>query len=131
MIQKLYALVAGECATDNPDSPQHQEVLLGGHLYLSYMKEKLADWLQSIVLQIRTDLRRTPNLVDFLDSKFLFVLQMSSSLKDGGSVSLTKTFRLLFYYAHQLLHFRKIPRQSLHQSQCRYWSQNGVLPRHR
>ncbi|KAJ3410397.1 hypothetical protein HDV05_003831 [Chytridiales sp. JEL 0842] len=71
MIQKLYSLVAGECATDNPDSPQHQEVLLGGHLYLSYMKEKLADWLQSIIVQIRTDIRRTPAQVDFQDRKYL------------------------------------------------------------
>ena len=28
MLRKLYALVSGECCADNPDSPQHQEVLL-------------------------------------------------------------------------------------------------------
>lgn len=37
MIQKLYALVSGDCCADNPDSPQHQEILLGGHLYMNYM----------------------------------------------------------------------------------------------
>ena len=68
MIQKLYALVGGECSVDNPDSPQHQEVLIGGHLYLSYLKEKISDWLSSIALQIKTDIRRTPAAVDFIDS---------------------------------------------------------------
>jgi DNA-directed RNA polymerase beta subunit len=38
MIQKLYSLVAGDCSPDNPDSPQHQEILLGGHLYGMYLK---------------------------------------------------------------------------------------------
>ncbi|KAJ3191382.1 hypothetical protein HK101_007823 [Irineochytrium annulatum] len=58
MIQKLYALVGGECATDNPDSPQHQEILLGGHLYLMYFKEKVEDVLQNFKLQVLQDLRR-------------------------------------------------------------------------
>ena len=68
MIQKLYALSAGDCAQDNPDSPQHQEILLGGHLYVNYMKEKMQDILYGIKIQIRTDMRRTPALVDFTDS---------------------------------------------------------------
>jgi DNA-directed RNA polymerase I subunit RPA2 len=35
MVQKLYALVAGDCCPDNPDSTQQQEILLPGHLYSS------------------------------------------------------------------------------------------------
>ncbi len=68
MIRKLYALVSGDCAADNPDSPQHQEILLGGHLYVNYMKEKMADILSNLKLQIQTDIRRTPASVDFIDS---------------------------------------------------------------
>ncbi|KAI9205077.1 uncharacterized protein BJ171DRAFT_82715 [Polychytrium aggregatum] len=71
MIQKLYSLVAGECASDNPDSPQFQEILLGGHLYMNYMKEKLDDWLTGIKTQIQIDIRRSPASVDFQDNKYM------------------------------------------------------------
>ncbi|KAI9348048.1 hypothetical protein BDR26DRAFT_907704 [Obelidium mucronatum] len=71
MIQKLYSLVAGECAVDNPDSPQHQEVLLCGHLFNSILKEKIADVLDGLAIQIKTDIRRFPATVDFTDKKYL------------------------------------------------------------
>ncbi|MCJ1484684.1 DNA-directed RNA polymerase I subunit RPA2 [Schaereria dolodes] len=48
MIRKLYALVAGDCAVDNPDAVSNQEILLGGFLYGMIIKEKLDDWLGSI-----------------------------------------------------------------------------------
>jgi len=57
MIRKLYALVAGDCAPDNPDSSQHQEILLGGFLYLQILKERLDDYLNGIRTQIQSDLR--------------------------------------------------------------------------
>ena len=41
MIEKLYAVVAGECELDNLDSPANQEVLLSGHLYGALLAEKL------------------------------------------------------------------------------------------
>lgn len=41
MIEKLYAVVAGECELDNLDSPSNQEVLLSGHLFGALMAEKL------------------------------------------------------------------------------------------
>lgn len=41
MIEKLYALVAGECEFDNLDAPSNHEVLLSGHLYISLLGEKL------------------------------------------------------------------------------------------
>ena len=48
MIRKLYSLVNGECAVDNPDAVSSQEVLLPGFLYGMILKEKLDDWLRSI-----------------------------------------------------------------------------------
>ncbi|KAJ3116756.1 hypothetical protein HK100_000981 [Physocladia obscura] len=68
MIQKLYSLVAGECAVDNPDSPQHQEVLLCGHLMAAYMKEKALDILEGISNQVRMEQRMKPVSVDFHDN---------------------------------------------------------------
>lgn len=38
MVRKLYALASGKCAPESPDSPANQEVLLGGHLYLTVLK---------------------------------------------------------------------------------------------
>ncbi|KAI9808915.1 MAG: DNA-directed RNA polymerase I subunit RPA2 [Pycnora praestabilis] len=48
MVRKLYALVAGDCAVDNPDAVQNQEILLGGFLYGMIIKERMEDWLASI-----------------------------------------------------------------------------------
>ncbi|KAI8076707.1 uncharacterized protein B0P05DRAFT_545553 [Gilbertella persicaria] len=70
MIRKLYSLVSGECGADNPDAPQHQEVLLGGHLYTMIMKEKIHDWLTGIKMQIRNDVRLNPARVDFFNNTY-------------------------------------------------------------
>lgn len=51
MIRKLYALVQGECAVDNPDAASNQEILLPGSLYGMILKERLEEWLGSIKLQ--------------------------------------------------------------------------------
>jgi DNA-directed RNA polymerase I subunit RPA2 len=59
MIRKLYALVEGECAVDNPDAVQNQEVLLGGHLYGMILKEKLDEWLGSLRFALNDWGRRT------------------------------------------------------------------------
>lgn len=70
MLNKLYSLVSGECTPDNPDSPQHQEILLGGHLYASILKEKLEDWLMGIRSELGRDVRRG-GTVDFQDAKYV------------------------------------------------------------
>ena len=38
MIKKLFAFARGECAAESADSPANQELLLGGHLYLAFLK---------------------------------------------------------------------------------------------
>ena len=48
MIRKLYSLVAGDCAVDNPDAVSTQEILLPGFLYGMIIKEKIEEWIYSI-----------------------------------------------------------------------------------
>lgn len=45
MIEKLYALVNDEINPDNLDSLVNQEVLLTGHFYLMFLREKLEELL--------------------------------------------------------------------------------------
>lgn len=67
MLRKLYSLVSGSCSADNPDSPQHQEVLLPGSLYGMIIKERMEDILNNIRLNVNLDVRNGAN-VDFNDS---------------------------------------------------------------
>lgn len=59
MIRKLYALVAGDCAVDNPDAVQNQEILLGGFLYGQILKERLEELLAvNLRMSLRDYLRK-------------------------------------------------------------------------
>lgn len=53
MVRKLYALVAGDCAVDNPDAASNQEILLGGFLYGMIIKERLDDYLLSVTREVK------------------------------------------------------------------------------
>ena len=68
MLRKLYSLVSNASCADNPDSPQHQEVLLPGFLYGMIIKEKLDEAIGSVRAQIAQDVRRDVAGVDFFDS---------------------------------------------------------------
>jgi len=73
MIQKLYMLVSGEISEDNPDSPQNQEILLGGQLFLMVFKEKLQEWLNSLKYIIMKDINNgDTNVTDSLYFKKVF-----------------------------------------------------------
>ncbi|KAL2158077.1 hypothetical protein VTH06DRAFT_4887 [Thermothelomyces fergusii] len=70
MCRKLYALVAGDCAVDNPDAVQNQEILLGGFLYGMILKERLEELLSvSLRAALRDYFRRNPT-VSFTSSSF-------------------------------------------------------------
>ncbi|ETS87553.1 DNA-directed RNA polymerase I subunit RPA2 [Pestalotiopsis fici W106-1] len=61
MIRKLYSLVAGDCAVDNPDAVQNQEILLGGFLYGQILKERLDELISGgLRLSLREYWRRFP-----------------------------------------------------------------------
>ena len=70
MIRKLYALVAGECAVDDPDTVQNQEILMGGFFYGMIVKERLDEWLSSIRSSYRDYAERYPAGASFTSAKF-------------------------------------------------------------
>jgi DNA-directed RNA polymerase I subunit RPA2 len=70
-MKKLYALVGEECAADNPDSPQHQEILMPGFLLASIIKERLDEFLNGLRMQLLQDQRRGVSGIDFRDNKYL------------------------------------------------------------
>lgn len=48
MIQKLLSLAQGKCRAEGVDCVMMQEILLGGHLYLQLLKERLQMWLLTL-----------------------------------------------------------------------------------
>ncbi|XP_071441340.1 DNA-directed RNA polymerase I subunit RPA2 [Hetaerina americana] len=52
MMRKLFSYVQEECGPDGTDSVAMQEVLLGGHLYLQILKEKMQNLLGVIRMMI-------------------------------------------------------------------------------
>jgi len=86
MLRKLYALVSGSCAIDNPDSPQHQEVLLPGALYGMIVKERLEEALNTIRGLISVDVRNNGS-VDFHDSKWLNKVIAKANFDVGARLS--------------------------------------------
>ncbi|KAH9939259.1 beta and beta-prime subunits of DNA dependent RNA-polymerase [Epithele typhae] len=71
MLRKLYALVSKSCSVDNPDSPQHQEVLLPGTLYAMIIKERLEEALNGFREGVAADVRNSNPSVDFFDKRYV------------------------------------------------------------
>lgn len=106
MLRKLYALVSGSCSADNPDSPQHQEVLLPGYLYGMITKERLEEALNQVRNQIAADVRRGEPPPDFLDSGLLLYISFSE------------------IYAY----FRAVHHESYSKGQLGYWIKDVQFP---
>ncbi len=70
MLRKLYAFVAGTAAEDNADALTNQELLLPGHLYCMFLKEKLAELLQSVRLTLLKEHRTDPSRVNLNDAAY-------------------------------------------------------------
>ncbi|KAL8370558.1 hypothetical protein RB595_000774 [Gaeumannomyces hyphopodioides] len=70
MMRKLYALVAGECAVDNPDAVQNQEILLGGFLYGMILRERLEELLNTHLRLVLRDFNRRSPANTFTSASF-------------------------------------------------------------
>jgi DNA-directed RNA polymerase I subunit RPA2 len=64
MIRKLYSLVSGSIVEDNPDTMMNQDILLPGHMYTMFVKEKFQDWLGNIRSVLEKQLKSTSKLPD-------------------------------------------------------------------
>ncbi|KAJ8668817.1 hypothetical protein QAD02_000076 [Eretmocerus hayati] len=79
MTKKLFALADNQCAVEGADAVMMQECLLGGHLYLQVIKEKLYVWL----MVLRANIIRRANLVG--NHFTLNVQEMLNALKSCGT----------------------------------------------
>ncbi|XP_067211558.1 DNA-directed RNA polymerase I subunit RPA2 isoform X2 [Linepithema humile] len=52
MTKKLFAFIDNKCVVEGADAVMMQECLLGGHLYLQVLKEKLCSWLAGLKFYI-------------------------------------------------------------------------------
>ncbi|KAJ4472934.1 DNA-directed RNA polymerase I polypeptide 2 [Lentinula edodes] len=86
MLRKLYSLVNGTCCADNPDSPQHQEVLLPGTLYSMIIKERLEETLNAIRTFVNVDIRNGAT-VDFHDKRYLAKILARVNFDIGSKLS--------------------------------------------
>ncbi|GJE87475.1 DNA-directed RNA polymerase I subunit RPA2 [Phanerochaete sordida] len=87
MLRKLFAVVSGSCSVDNPDSPQHQEVLLPGALYGMILKERLEDALTTFVRSIQIDVQRGDPSVDFFDKRYIKKMLQKTNYEIGARMA--------------------------------------------
>ena len=97
MIEKLYAVVAGECECDNLDAACNQEVILGGHLYGQLLADKLYDLLIGARAEVMKDLknpkfdpatlRQTQYLKKLIDTQTSIGKKMEHFLATGNLIS--------------------------------------------
>lgn len=52
MTKKLFAACKEKCVVEGVDAVMMQECLLGGHLYLQIVKEKISSWLSNVKFAI-------------------------------------------------------------------------------
>nr|XP_022916838.1 DNA-directed RNA polymerase I subunit RPA2 [Onthophagus taurus] len=61
MTKKLFTFARSKCKVENNDAVMMQEVLLGGHLYLQVLKERILIWLRNLRYRILKKARETVN----------------------------------------------------------------------
>lgn len=71
MLQKLYALVNGTLEPDNLDSLVNHEILLSGHLYMSFFREKLEEVLQGVKGRMIREIIRGKEIIRTRDFDFV------------------------------------------------------------
>lgn len=81
MTKKLFALANNKCAVEGADSVMMQECLLGGHLYLQVLKEKLYSWLTNLKMSILKRARSAGNRYTLNVQEMLNIMKYGNSLE--------------------------------------------------
>lgn len=132
MMQKLYALVTGNCAEDNPDSNMHHEILLPGLLLQTFVREKLREALAAAKRTVLRELEDKPQVSDLQDPEWFgrvvtqtiakidigrlveyFMATGNLASKSGLGLSQTSGFTIVadkLNYMRYLSHFRSVHR---------------------
>lgn len=77
MTKKLFAFANNKCAVEGADSVMMQECLLGGHLYLQVLKEKLSLWLAVLKFHILKRAKSAGNRYTLSVRKYFIVMLVS------------------------------------------------------
>ena len=132
MMQKLYALVTGYCAPDNPDSNMHHEILLPGLLIQTFVREKLREALGLAKRAVLREFEERPQGADLADPEWFarvatgamakmdigrlveyFLATGNLASKSGLGLSQTSGFTIVadkLNYMRYLSHFRSVHR---------------------
>lgn len=132
MLQKLYALVTGQCSPDNPDSNMHHEILLPGLLIQTFVREKLQDALNKAKEAVLRECEERPQTADVNDQEWLsrvftgaitkmdlgrlveyFLATGNLASKSGLGLSQTSGFTIVadkLNFMRYLSHFRSVHR---------------------
>ena len=94
MVKKLFSLVQEKCVVEGVDSVMTQELVLGGHLYLQLLKEKLETWLVTLKMAIlkkesmstNTELNLTPSVMEWCASKTLNMERLFENFLGTGNL---------------------------------------------
>ena len=78
MIKKLFALVQDKCVPEGVDAVMMHEIVLGGHLYLQLLKEKLQTWLLTLKGSILKKARSTSGAFEITPSVMDVCVKVSS-----------------------------------------------------
>ncbi len=81
MIKKLFQLVQEKCVVEGVDCLMMHEIVLGGHLYLQLLKEKLENWLLSLKASILKKAKALGNKFDLTPMAMQGCLQQTISLE--------------------------------------------------
>lgn len=80
-LKKLFAFANNKCAVEGADAVMMQECLLGGHLYLQVLKEKLYSWLAVLRLQILKRSKSAGNRYTLTVQEMLNVSKFGSNIE--------------------------------------------------
>lgn len=83
MTKKLFSLARDDCAVEGADAVMMQECLLGGHLYLQVLKEKLQTWLTVLRIAILKRAKTVGNRFAMTPQEMLLAMKHAGTIESS------------------------------------------------